>query len=126
MSEETVTIEIPVRLLKACEHGRVTNNLDEIHKLFGDAREKVKTELEKWREGLWLSYGSPYIECSLEKCLVRPGPHDAKLMAAAPTLLDALLWVVKTHGTTVCWPAISEAIKAALPEAVWQEVFNEE
>lgn len=99
-----------------------------------------KTELEKWREqiqaytavGRGLRVPHLHYQKGLEICVLE-NSRTARLMAAAPQMLDALISMrtildmyLDAKGRPYPHPSVYEdAIKAALPEAVSKEVLGE-
>lgn len=80
-----------------------------------------KTKLERWREEVPGGI-SQHSNC-------HPTPNQARLMAAAPQLLDAALWTLSgSEQEILALPmhTIKKAIRAALPPEVAAEVLGDE
>jgi hypothetical protein len=133
--EKTVTMEIPISLLKACEHGNVSNNLEGVHELFREARKLLPpTKYEKWsmnRSLPWVGNRvlNGEVECTspdglVDLCSVRLHP-TGKLIAAAPDLLEVLIWARKSF-SVMGSQRVGDAIRAALPKDVADEVLGDE
>lgn len=139
--EETVTIEWPVSLLDACEHGRVSNNITEIQDILRAARLARKSKYERWREAFhtvpafWeddLDGETRRSSGFVRKPQLYYSRNEAKLMAAAPQLLEALIGELRVHraqGEYGAWPdylrRTKDAIRAALPKDVAHEVLDD-
>lgn len=120
--EEMVTIEVPLEHVKhVAKYGDPgSQDRNEVWiaacKAALDAR---KSKYERWREELDTD-GKFWDEHLLRERFV-VGPKTARLMAAAPQLLEALINISRSGRWTL---SANEAIKVALPDDVAEEVIS--
>lgn len=135
--QETVTIEVPVEFARcyARDPWKTTMGANcPVTKACRAALEARKTKLERWRDDI----GLPWTNSRDERWTVTGDGRDligddanidhARLMAAAPQLLEALIQCAIDYEDGNYFPddQFNDAIRAALPEDVAAEVLGDE
>lgn len=93
---------------------------------------KVETELslyEQWKQGAalpWMFQGRDAYDATGGRLCKSGCPNDAKLIAAAPEMLDALIFLYRlfSAGSPMAAEVAAAKIRAALPEAVADEILG--
>ena len=126
---EMVTIELPADIAERYRDAWLGKGLNEaLAEACHKALEARKSKYERWREMIDNAYNRPPISNAPK--LVADyyrGSHPGKLLMAAPQLLDALIEARRVYKREAGWGDSSHdnAIRAALPEDVADEVLND-
>ena len=133
---EMATIEVPVQLLRDCDNGNVCNHVQAVGAIFRKALDARKSLYERWRgrTGDFVAdnefvrgpkYGG--MRSAIVKRSVAQAddtwPERAQLMAAAPEMAAALVFLSSTEWN---WGQRRERIKAVIKLALPPDVAKEQ
>ncbi len=125
--DETITIEVPVEWVEF--KGNNSNGQIPKHKemvqICREALDARKSKYDSWLEGVLKGWENIAGNLTRDNYM----SVDVKLMAAAPEMLDALVEIYRqgvSNGITkdIMFDSLIEAIRAALPEDIADEVLG--